>query len=98
MRYGAGWPVGSKARHGRAAEAVLRELGDPRVGGGGMKQLRVNLVAVALRPIHYGKKAKRITVAKSAAAAAPTRSSMASPTLFWRVLKRATAEYETSTR
>ena len=32
MRYGAGWPVGSKARYGRVAEAVLRELGDPPGG------------------------------------------------------------------
>ena len=29
MQYGAGWPVGNKARYGPAAAAVLRELGDP---------------------------------------------------------------------
>ena len=29
MQYGVGWPVGSKARYGPAAEAVLRELGYP---------------------------------------------------------------------
>ena len=32
MQYGAGWPVGNKARYGPAAEAVLRELGDPPGG------------------------------------------------------------------